>query len=110
MAEGYPVDKLFSVIGAVVALAFLAALAGLVISEWNNPEVHQLVVDQFRVIVALPAAGLFAFLVISAFQVGAGPIEVDIFGLKFKGAGGPAIMWVIAFLACVMGIQLLWKT
>ncbi len=110
MTDGYPVDKLFTVIGSFIALAFVLALAALVITQWQNPEVHQLVMEQFRVIVALPAAGLFAFLVVTAFQVGAGPIDVEIFGFKFKGAGGPAIMWVIAFLASAMMIQVLWKT
>ena len=48
MADGYTVNKLFIVIGSFIALAFVLALAALVITQWQRSEVHQLVMEQFQ--------------------------------------------------------------
>jgi len=35
-------------------------------------------------------------------------VGLPLLGLKFKGASGPIIMWVLVFLAIVLSIRLIW--
>jgi hypothetical protein len=37
-----------------------------------------------------------------------GPIELEAFGVKFKGASGSIIMWTLCFISLVGGLKLLW--
>jgi hypothetical protein len=97
------------IIGIFIVLAVFLALAALVVTQWDNPEVHTFVMDQFRVIVCLPAAGLFAFLIIAIFQVAVGQMQFKAFGIEFAGAAGPVIIWILAFLAIARMIERLWK-
>jgi hypothetical protein len=96
------------IIAIFIVLAFFVTIAILVITQWKNPDVRNFVMSQFPVIVCLPTAGLFAFLVIAIFQVGTGQIQFKAFGLEFSGAAGPVIMWVLAFLVIATMIRLLW--
>jgi hypothetical protein len=92
------------IVGFVILLCFVGALLALLWSGWYSPAVRQLVMDHFRVTVALPAAGLFAFLVVAIFQVAVGQIEFEVLGVKVAGAAGPIVMWVLCFLAITVGI------
>src|SRR5210317_186871 len=38
-----------------------------------------------------------------------GPIEISLWGLVLKGPAGPLMMWVVVFLAIVLGIKALWN-
>ena len=84
------------------------SLVALLYAGWDHPNVRQFTMEQFRVIVGLPTAGLFAFLVVAIFQVQAGNINIKMFGLEFSGAGGPVIMWIFAFLSIATMIGTLW--
>jgi EamA domain-containing membrane protein RarD len=66
------------IIGFIVLLAIVLALLALLYVGWDKENVRQFVMDQFKVIVCLPAAGLFAFLVVAIFQVSAGQIQFKI--------------------------------
>jgi hypothetical protein len=96
------------IVGFLILLAFVSFLVYLVVTQWNDPGVHQFVTDHFRVIVCLPSAGLFAFVIVAIFQVSAGQIQFSAFGFQFSGAAGPVIMWILAFLAIGMMIKALW--
>ena len=39
----------------------------------------------------------------------AGPIEFEAFGLKFRGASGPMIFWLITFFGFIAAVKVLWK-
>ena len=58
--------------------------------------------------IGLPIAGLIAYFIVGTLENARGPIEFEALGFKFKGAGGPVIMWVIVFLALVISITLVW--
>lgn len=69
---------------------------------------YDLLVERFPVIVALPTAAGISFLVVAYFRQVSGPVEFEAFGVKFKGRGGPAILWVVCFLSIAGAIKLLW--
>jgi hypothetical protein len=66
-------------------------------------------VQHFPVVIGLPLAALAAIFVVLVFKVvSGGKISVSMLGLKFEGAAGPVIMWVICFLAIVLAFNTLW--
>ena len=97
-------------ISLFVLIAMVGGLLTFVYAGWNKPNVRQFTMDQFRVIVGLPTAGLFSVLVVAIFQVSAGNINIKMFGLEFSGAGGPVVMWIFAFLSIATMIGTLWDT
>ncbi len=58
--------------------------------------------------IGLPLAAILAFVLVTIFRATEGQIRVELLQLKFVGASGPLIMWVICFLAIAAGIKLLW--
>lgn len=75
-----------------------------------NPQVFERVVlENFAASVGLPAAAAAALFIVLLLRITSGPIEFQGLGFRFKGAGGPIILWVICFLAIVGAIKLLWR-
>jgi hypothetical protein len=68
-----------------------------------------LIREQFPVLVGLPMAGLGSLFVTLILRISTGEMEVEIGGLKFKGAAAPIVFWVVCFLSIVLSIQLLWQ-
>lgn len=56
----------------------------------------------------LPYGALFAYYLVLTLEHSRGPIEFEVTGLKFKGAAGPIIFWILIFLAFVLALQFLW--
>jgi hypothetical protein len=66
--------------------------------------------EHFAGILGSVMSTMTAMVVVIIFRVSAGPIEFDTpLGFKFKGASGPVVLWVFAFLACVGGTAALWN-
>jgi hypothetical protein len=65
---------------------------------------RELLSQHCAVIVGLPVAGVFLFLVVFPFKQTDGPIEFEALTLKFWGAAGPVILWVLCFLAITVAI------
>lgn len=55
----------------------------------------------------LPVAGLTAFSLVVTLEVAAGTIKVDAWGLKFEGAAGQLLFWILCFLAIVSAMKAL---
>lgn len=65
--------------------------------------------DHFAATVGLPIAALAALFVVLFLEVkSGGRIEFEAWGLKFKGASGEVILFVVVFLAFVTAIKVLW--
>jgi hypothetical protein len=62
----------------------------------------------YAALVGTPMSAMTAFCVVSILKATSGPIELDAFGVKFRGASGPIILWAICFLAVVSAFHLLW--
>ena len=64
--------------------------------------------EHFAATVGLPAAALAALFVVLFLEVKSGRMEFELWGMKFKGASGEAVMFVIVFLAIALAIKVLW--
>jgi len=53
-------------------------------------------------------AAASAFCVLLILEARGGRIEFDVPGVHFRGASGPAVIWVFAFLVFATVIRLLW--
>ncbi len=58
-------------------------------------------------IVGIPLSTFIALFIVLFLRYAAGPIEIEGFGVKFRGASGPIILWIICFLAVTYGFHLL---
>ncbi len=64
--------------------------------------------QHFAAVVGLPAAGILALWIVTILRSQSGPIEFEAAGLRFRGASGPVVLWVLCFLAIAVAIRLLW--
>ncbi len=92
----------------LVALACYLAFIGLVTFYWQAGWILVLFRDHYVFFVGLPFAGLLAYFLVGTLENTRGKIEFEFIGLKFKGASGPIIMWVVVFLALVVSMRVVW--
>jgi len=64
--------------------------------------------NHFAAVVGLPMAAMASLFIVLILEYVSGKIEFEILGLKFKGAAGQIIFWIICFLSIVLSIKLLW--
>jgi hypothetical protein len=93
----------------VLLIIFLAgaSIAGLVNMAWNGAITH-LIESQARAAVGIPWAGGASLVVVLILRTSFGTAEFKIFGVEFKGASGPTVMWLLCFLAEVLAMRVLW--
>ena len=90
---------------ALYGVTFFAfSIYGMIREEW----VEELVKQHFAATIGLPSAALAALLLVTILEINAGKIEFKAYGLEFKGASGPIVMWVFCFLAIALAIRWLW--
>jgi hypothetical protein len=59
--------------------------------------------------IGLPICAVIASCIVLLLNATSGPIEFEIPGVKLKGGSGPAVIWVITFLAISYAMKMLWK-
>ena len=65
--------------------------------------------QHYVVIFGLPSAALLSFMLVVVFEARFDNIEMEIANIvKFRGASGPIILWVLCFLSIASAIKLLW--
>jgi hypothetical protein len=64
--------------------------------------------EHFAAAIGLPFAALAALVIVVILEISAGPVQFEGFGLKFSGAAGPVVFWILVFLAISASIKLLW--
>jgi hypothetical protein len=65
--------------------------------------------QHYAAIFGLPSAALLSFILVVVFEARFDNIEMEIANLvKFRGASGPIILWVLCFLSIASAIKLLW--
>jgi len=75
----------------------------------NNKAFSSLLLAEVRPIIGIPLAAVSSFCVVWVLQATSGRIEFEIGPLKFRGASGPVVLWVLGFMALVTAIRLLWS-
>lgn len=103
---------LYATIGSLFVLGGFGLFAAVfTVYAWPRPSntlLVEVVHGHFRAVVGLPMAAAASFVVVWALSVTEGPIEIEAWGLKFKGAAGPVIFWIFVFLAISTSINLAW--
>ena len=91
----------------------IAVLAGVIF--WvvvlcfpENGRFAEIAYSHFTTVVGIPAAAGAAFIVVTMFRQAEGPIKLRGLGFEVEGAGGPVVLWVVAFLAICGAIKLIW--
>jgi len=64
--------------------------------------------DHFRAVIGLPMAAAASLFIVLVLRATHGRIEFDTIGMKFKGASGPIVLWLISFLGITLAIKHLW--
>jgi hypothetical protein len=92
-----------------VAISGASALILILRLFYSDPAVFEkLITEHVRAIVGVPMAASSAFCVLLFLESRSGDVEFGGLGFSFKGAAGPAVIWVFAFLAFAGVIRLLW--
>ena len=94
--------------GAVVVFSYLAFLYYATF-VWTGGWILVLFRDHYAFFVGLPLAALAAHFLVGTLENARGRIEFELVGVKFKGASGPIVMWVIVYLAIVVSFALAWN-
>jgi hypothetical protein len=92
-----------------LAIGSFSALGLILYIFWSDPKSFSaLLIQQVRPIIGIPMAAVSAFCVVWVLQATSGRIEFEIGPIKFRGASGPVVLWVLAFMVFVSAIKLLW--
>lgn len=90
----------------VFTVIFLSAC---IIYGFKNPDFYlDIAKSHFVAVVGLPLSAIAALCLVQILQITSGDIEFKVLGFEFKGASGQVILWVIVFLAIVLGIRIVW--
>jgi hypothetical protein len=92
----------------IVFCLIVAVLFWLLVTEWYNASLRQFVITHFVAIIGIPAAAVFAFLIVALFETKDGQVKFTIATVTFDGAGGPIVMWLLCFLSITISLRLLW--
>jgi hypothetical protein len=100
-----------AVLGAIGLGSFLALF--LAIQTFNPTDPHtSWIITQFKqrfaATIGIPLSALAAFCVVTLLRATTGPIEIESRFIKFRGASGPIIFWILCFIVIVIGVKLLW--
>lgn len=63
----------------------------------------------FAAVIGLPMTAIASLFIVLVLEYFSGKIEFEILSLKFKGAAGQIIFWILCFLSIVLAIKLLWN-
>jgi hypothetical protein len=67
-----------------------------------------LVREHSAAVIGTPAAVAAAFFIVTLLKVTRGAIEFESFGVKFHGASGPIVFWILCFAAVATALYFLW--
>ena len=87
----------------IVGIGFLVAIASF--AALKTGELSKIMLAHFPAIVGLPFAALLALVIVLFLESRSGNLEFEAIGLKFRGASGPIVLWVLAFLAIVLAVR-----
>lgn len=66
------------------------------------------IVEHYAVFLTVPCAGFAALILVVCLDQAYGTVNFSIFELKFEGASGQIILWILVYLSIILSIKLLW--
>jgi len=91
----------------IVPVVAVVAVTGLL--NYMEPGLmKEIVKDHFAAVVGLPMSALLSAFIVVGLRHTEGSIKFEGLGMKFEGASGQVILWVICFLSIAAAIKLLW--
>jgi hypothetical protein len=102
------VRSLLQILVPVIFGAFALAYLYQLVLIGGMGMLDPLMVAHAAAFLGVPLAAIASMCVVLLLRSTSGPIEFEAWGLKFKGASGPIIMWTIVFITLASAIKLLW--
>lgn len=63
---------------------------------------------QYAATLGVPMSAAAALSIVLLLETAAGPIEIEMTWLKFRGAAAPVVLWILCFLAMTFALSWLW--
>ncbi|MCC6916996.1 hypothetical protein [Nitrosomonas sp.] len=98
-----------TLIGSVMFWGLFLAYIALNLFCDQNSWIIQLMKEHAPAMLLLPLAALASFCNVLLLKITDGKIEIEVLKLRFQGASGPIIMWVISFGTMATAIYFLWS-
>jgi hypothetical protein len=92
----------------IVFILFAGASVFFVSYIGLNPDLWDIYVKHFQVILGLPCAAFASLFIVLVLKESGGNIEFSGLGFTFKGASGQIVLWIFVYLAIAGTIKLLW--
>jgi hypothetical protein len=97
----------------IIGAAAIASSYTLLLTLWvwrGDSWVIEIFRDHFAAMIGLPFAALLSFILVVLLEVRFDSIEMEAFHgfIKFRGASGPIVLWILCFLSITASIRLLW--
>ncbi|MBB4096816.1 hypothetical protein [Sphingomonas kyeonggiensis] len=73
-----------------------------------DAQLLRLVLAHGPAIVGIPAAALLSLTIVAVARCIGGGAMIQVMGLRAEGATATLLLWIAAFLACVLAIRALW--
>ena len=100
-----------TVLGTLVLGGFLSTFLLIQTFKPTDPNTNWLITQlkqHFAATVGIPLSALLAFCIVTLLRATTGPIEIESTFIKFRGASGPIIFWILCFIVIIIGVKLLW--
>jgi len=110
------VERIFRKLSIIIAL-FAFSLTILVLAVLYFSAIYRgiqdgvwlpIIKDPFVAAFGFPLSVIVSFAIVQILRGFHGPIEFQAFGMKFMGATGPVLLWLLCFLGIAWGISFLW--
>lgn len=104
-------DRLSKLLKFSMVIIGILFFVFLFIQQWYlglNPRLFDQIVDHYAVFLTIPCAGFAALILVVILDQTYGAIKLSIFELKFEGASGQIIFWILIYLSIVSSIKMLW--
>lgn len=101
-------SKFFSWVAAAMGFAFMGFVFYAITVVAPYGFFNQIALEHLVSVIGLPCAAVGSLVLVLVLRTVAGNIEFKLWGLEFKGASGPIIMWILCFLAMTLAITKTW--
>ena len=94
------------VVSKLVVILWVIYFSFLIAAFAFDTALKRFFVDHMDTSIAVPLAGLSAFLMVALLEINSCPVKFEGLGFKLSDAAGSAMFWVIGFLTILAGIRL----